>query len=138
MCSNLMKGGKRITPYMFTEIVTSDGYENLRFGESSHYNMRIETINIKGFRGFTKAFIEIEQFWEGLGLFEDKSNTSMSLACTWHPSHGGFFILTQPSKNTIIEPYHGRMPIVLEEPELFLKTGKIVEINYSERLSLVI
>lgn len=136
MCSNIMKGGKRIMPYMFAEVVTGDGYKNLRFGESSHYNMRIETINTKGFRGFGKAFIEVESFWEGSALFEDNSSTYMKLACAWHPSHGGFFILTQPSKGTIIEPYHGRMPIVLEKPGLFLSKGETIQIDYKQRLQI--
>lgn len=140
-----MKGGKRIMPYATLSIKTNDGYIDSHWGNVTQYNSRIETLKNDFKVSNTKfgriditpvyAMIEVEAFWEGKCLFEDKFSTIMKLACIWYYNNS-FTIITRPSKGTIIEPYHGRMPIVLEKPEVFLSKGEIIQIDYKQRLKI--
>lgn len=137
MCSNITKGSKRILPYTTLPIITNAGIKQEPWGFGGVYNSRIETLTKNNWYAFLPAYLEVEYFYEGIALFEDISSTNMYLLCARSILTNGFMVVTKSSKGTIIEPYHHRQPILLEKPELFLKTGKIVEINYQERLKLV-
>jgi hypothetical protein len=137
MCSNLVKNGRRILPYATLPLYDYRGMNEGIWGIGSQYNSRIETLTKGCWDGFTKAIIEVDKFYEGIGLFEDISSITMYLLCARRMNTNQFTIVTKPSKGTIIEPYHNRIPLVLEKPDISIKTGKIIEINYTERLRLV-
>lgn len=138
MCSNLKKNGKLYIPYTIIPIQDYRGVTLGVWGVDSHYNSRIETLVKNKWIGFHLSYIQVDSFYEGKGLFENISSTHMYLACARRSKTNNFTIITKPSKDTIIEPYHSRMPIVLERPDFFINSGKIIEINYSEKLRLAI
>lgn len=91
-----------------------------------HPNARIESLP-HYWKRHDRIFVPFTGFYENWKLFEVEGMRIIYLAAM--AKNDLFSIITRPAVG-IVKPVHHRMPVILKEPEHFILTGEIREINY--------
>lgn len=140
MCSNAKIGRMTISPGTNLIVNRSNRETDYkqwgigkidRFGNfNGQYNAQIEKLDTM-YRSYKRSYVEFSTFYENNALFYVPYMSLMKIACV--ENEEGILVLTTSSKNTIVEPFHHRMPVILEYTRYyeFLNRTGIVEINYS-------
>lgn len=98
------------------------------FGNGHWWNARLEKLDTL-YKNFDKGCIIVNGFFEGSGYFRNSNSIWLHLATM--EDEKSILIITMNSKNTPIEKFHGRTPVILENPKQFINTGEIKLIDYS-------
>lgn len=135
MCSTFKVGNRSFSPGNHIIINTLNGYNTKMWSVGRTYNARVENMRTT-WEIFKPVYAEISSFFEGRALFDLSNTTMFPIAClmtplNWSHSQQGILVITKPSKGTIIEPFHLRMPVLLKNPEEFMSRGYIKEIDYN-------
>lgn len=130
MCSNVKLRGMTISPGSHMISFSKKGTDFKIWGIGDQYNARSEKLD-SYYKQMDKCYVEFTEFYEGGAIFGVKGQPLLHLAAI--QDYRGILILTRSSKDTIIEPYHHRMPIVLDPRNSsdFVRFGKIIEMDYS-------
>lgn len=132
MCSSSRIGNMTVSPgsHLITHSKKGTNYVQWGWGKEGldQYNARCDKLDTL-YKNFDRVYAEFTAFYEGKALFYLPPFKVLKLAGV--EDERGVLILTRSSYGTIVEPFHQRMPIVLEDGGSFTRFGKIVEINYS-------
>lgn len=113
-------------------IHTSKGTDVKNWSIREYYNARVENINTF-WKDYKYCYTEISSFYEGKALFGLDNVKLFKIAGLYNDE--GFVMLTRPATR-IVKPYHHRQVIILSMPDLFIKTGTIIEMDYNSLIHI--
>ena len=106
------------------------------FNKGEQYNARSERLD-SIWKRYKKGILPISSFWEGGMEFKRSKDHVFSLGIIYNPQNE-FAIVTCPA-NTLVEPYHHRMPVMLADQSLSIwyEQGIITPMNNQELLKAI-
>lgn len=128
MCSNLKYHHRNVG--VGTHLVTmgKNGYDYKLFGIGDVHNGRLEKLDTV-WKNYDKVYTECDGFYEGRAYFELNQHQLMYLACVQNEQ--GVVILTRGSLDTIVQPFHARVPVILLLPNYYIEGGVVKMIDYT-------
>lgn len=126
MCSNIRYKNRNIGVGTHLITVSKFGYDYKQWGIGDIYNARVEKVETY-WKNFDHVYIECDSFYEGRALFDVPEIPILRLACLQNEK--GVLILTKSSFNTVVEPFHPRLPIILADWNNYIRKGIILEMN---------
>lgn len=131
MCANAKIGSRTVHPGEELAVHTASGTDTkvwgmLRSDGGYLYNSRIEGLDVI-WKKFGRIYCCLDCFYEGGMPFIVEGMKSIPCAGLYRDNE--FTLITRPAE-CVVKPYHGRMPVILENPEEFIRTGIIKQINY--------
>lgn len=127
MCANAKIGNQTVKPGLFMPIYTRYGTDLKHWGMGDVHNSRIESLKTT-WRNYDRIYCKLTEFYESDVLFKVEDLKHIPIAGMFD---GVNFTLMTRSALGIVLPYHKRMPVILAEPEEFLISGRIIEIDYN-------
>jgi len=128
MCGRVKISGLTTEPGQNAVIKTSKGYEIKTWRLEGMYNARSE--NLKStWKEYERSSLAVDGFYEHTALIKRKDNKQLYLACI--NSNLGFMVVTRNAVGNIKKVHH-RMAVAVEDPDLWIHTGMIIEIDYKK------
>lgn len=128
MCSNIKLSHMNRGVGSHLIIHTKEGSDIKPWQIGKYYNARVENIN-NFWKDYKYCYTEVSGFFEGRAEFSLENRKLFKVASLYNDE--GFVMLTRPATR-VVKPYHLRQPVILLLPDLFIKNGQIVEIDYDK------
>lgn len=136
MCGRVRKS--KMKPGASFSFITSLGVTKGTWGfnNGEGYNARSERLDTI-WKKYKKGILTVDAFWEGGVEFIRSKNNVFSLGIVYNPKNE-FAIVTCPA-NTLVEPYHHRMPVMLADQSIdkWLEQGVIEHMDDSEIIKII-
>lgn len=127
MCNNAAIGRQTVRPGDLIPVYSKAGSRLANWGIGRAHNSRVESF-LKTWRNYDRIYCKLTEFYESDVLFRVEDLKHIPIAGMFD---GVNFTLMTRSALGIVLPYHKRMPVILAEPEEFLISGRIIEIDYN-------
>lgn len=101
------------------------------YNQAATYNARLENLNgtWKNYIG-NRGIVQLDGFYEGKNSFFCLPNHTPLNVAVIYDNRDEFLIITQPAQLPV-KLVHLRQPLILEDPELWIKERKIVRLKES-------